>query len=93
MREPNIVSLYADELLLYVSNPATAIPFVVSILNEFGSFSRYKLNLQKSECLPLNIPPSDHQQLNLSFNISRSGFKYLGLNITPSISALYLIGL
>ena len=88
MRESNIVSLYADDLLLYVSNPATAIPFVISILNEFGSFSGYKLNLQKSECFPLNIPPSDLPQLNLPFCIIHSGFKYLGVNIPSSISAV-----
>ena len=74
--------------MLYVSNPATAIPYVISILNEFRSFYGYKLNLQKSECFPLNIPPSDLQQLNLPINISRSGFNYSGVNITPSISAL-----
>ena len=72
LRESNIVSLYADDLLLYVSNPATAILFVISILNEFGSFSGYKLNLQKSECFPLNILSSDLQQLNLPISVSHS---------------------
>ena len=49
--------MYEDYLLLYVSNPATAIPYVISILNEFRSFYGYKLNLQNSECSLLTSPP------------------------------------
>ena len=82
------VSLYADDLLLYITNPAIAIPNVISILHDFSSFSGYKLNLQKSECFPLNITNSQLQQLNLPFKIAHSGFKYLGVHVTRSQAAL-----
>lgn len=48
------VSLYADDLLLYVSNPTFSIDKILDILHTFGSFSGYKLNTNKSECFPLN---------------------------------------
>ena len=49
------VSLYADDLLLYVSDPLRSVPVILSILEKFGKFSGYKLNLQKSELLPINL--------------------------------------
>lgn len=83
------VSLYADDLLLYVANPATAIPSVISILNEFGSFSGYKLNLQKSECFKLNSPVPSRLVPSFPFRLSEDGFKYLGIHITKSFTSLH----
>ena len=57
------LSLYADDLLLYMSNPAASLPVVINIFEKFGFYSGYKLNLNKSELLTINslaknIPPS-----------------------------------
>lgn len=43
------VSLYADDLLVFVSHPDTSLPSTLSSLSHFGQFSGYKLNLHKSE--------------------------------------------
>lgn len=43
------VSLYADDLLLYVSDPINSFPTIFKILNEYSSVSGYKINFQKSE--------------------------------------------
>ncbi len=48
------VSLYADDLLLFVSDPANSIPPVLTLLSEFGQTSGYKLNLIKSEQMAIN---------------------------------------
>lgn len=50
----NKLSLYADDLLLYVSNPAASVPIILSIIEQFKLLSGYKLNLQKSEYLAVN---------------------------------------
>uniref|UniRef100_A0AAY4C6Z5 Reverse transcriptase domain-containing protein n=1 Tax=Denticeps clupeoides TaxID=299321 RepID=A0AAY4C6Z5_9TELE len=42
-------SLYADDLLLFISNPISSLPPVLSLLKEFIYFSGYKMNLHKSE--------------------------------------------
>lgn len=39
------LSLYADDLLIYVSDPTPCIPSITSKLKQFGSFSGYKINL------------------------------------------------
>ncbi|KAF0031954.1 hypothetical protein F2P81_016509 [Scophthalmus maximus] len=46
------VSLYADDLLLYITDPVSCVDNILQILATFGSFSGYKLNISKSECFP-----------------------------------------
>lgn len=82
------LALYADDLLLYVSNPVISIPDILSILNNFSSFSGYKLNLDKSECFPINNLACNLQQSDIPFKLSPAGFKYLGINVTRSLSKL-----
>ena len=48
-----------------------------------------KLNLSKSECLPINKLAMQIPDHALPFHISRSGFKYLGINITPAFKNLF----
>lgn len=48
------VSLYADDLLLFVSDPLNCMDGIIRLLIEFGSISGYKRNLAKSECFPVN---------------------------------------
>jgi hypothetical protein len=38
------VSLYADDLLLYILDPEVCVPEVVDLLCRFGVFSGYKYN-------------------------------------------------
>ena len=83
------VSLYADDLLLYLSDPVSAIPHVLSILHDFGAFSGYKLNNDKSEFYPINDAAKRITQTELPFHISAIGFKYLGVQVTNSFSSLF----
>jgi len=83
------LSLYADDLVLYVSNPVLSVPHIVQALERFGSFSGYKLNFGKSECYPVNNMALQLQDNALPFQMSRNGFKYLGINITRDMHSLY----
>ena len=78
------VSLYADDLLLFLSNPDTTLPHVLSLLSSFGAISGYKLNLNKSEYFP--ITPSHPLQIDIPFKIVKDSFKYLGVTITRTYS-------
>ena len=75
------VSLYADDLLLYVSNPTASINSILDVLQTFGSFSGYKLNISKSECFPLNPAAKQILAERLPFHLASSSFRYLGINI------------
>ncbi len=82
------LALYADDLLLYVTDPIASIPEIIHLLDDLGKFSGYKLNLQKSECLPINQSGQKWKQNDLPFHLESSKFKYLGVNVTLSYSAL-----
>lgn len=82
------VSLYADDLLLYVRDPLSSIPHILSLLESFGRTSGYKLNIRKSECFLINQKAKELPASSIPFRIANSGFKYLGITITRSFSAL-----
>lgn len=48
------VALYADDLLLLLSDIARSIPAALSVLDAFSEVSGYKLNLNKSELFAVN---------------------------------------
>lgn len=83
------VSLYADDLLLYINNPEASRLNIVSLLERFGAFSGYKLNFQKSICFPINNAALHLQPGSFPFPLSQDGFKYLGIHITRSFSSLF----
>ena len=83
------ISLYCDDVLLYLSSPESSITRVVDIINSFGRFSGYKINYSKSEAMPLTSHVSWSPQCSAPFRWSPSGFVYLGIRITPLLSGLY----
>lgn len=87
------VSLYADDLLLYVSDPISSFPTILNVLNKYSSISGYKLNYQKSELMPVNALAKSLPTTIVPFRWSCNGFRYLGIQITPFLSDLYRMNL
>uniref|UniRef100_A0A8C5QLK7 Reverse transcriptase domain-containing protein n=1 Tax=Leptobrachium leishanense TaxID=445787 RepID=A0A8C5QLK7_9ANUR len=48
------VSAYADDVLLSVSQPLSSLPNVLRILSDFARLSGYKINMDKSEAIPIH---------------------------------------
>ena len=42
------LSLFVDDMILYVENPKDVTRKLVELINEFGKVARYKINAQKS---------------------------------------------
>ena len=42
------LSLFADDMILYIENPKAATRKLLELINEFGKVARYKINTQKS---------------------------------------------
>uniref|UniRef100_A0A8C7ZH32 Reverse transcriptase domain-containing protein n=1 Tax=Oryzias sinensis TaxID=183150 RepID=A0A8C7ZH32_9TELE len=80
------VSLYADDLLLYISNPSISIPSIMRKLEFFGSVSGYKININKSIIFPINDTRVNISGLPLKISYQ---FKYLGVTVTSSVKELY----
>ena len=42
------LSLFADDMILYIENPKDPIRKLLELINEFGKVAGYKINAQKS---------------------------------------------
>lgn len=82
------VSLYADDLLLYISDPDNSLPHVFRILDQFHDLSGYKLNLEKSELFPINKSARQLPFASLPFKVTNT-FVYLGICVTDKFSKLF----
>lgn len=83
------VSLYADDLLVFLSCPDKSIPIVLSVLNVFGHISGYKYNLHKSKLMPVNAVATAYPLSKLPFRISLDHFTCLGICVTKTYSELF----
>ena len=49
--EEHKTCMFADDVLLFITSPDSRIPKLMSMLNEYNSYSGYKLNIQKTQTL------------------------------------------
>lgn len=84
------LSLCADDLLLYTSDPLFSVPFTVNILNQFKKSSGYEFNLHKSEFFPLSQAAAQVSSSHLLFRVVRKLFKYLRVEIKPTFPSLFI---
>lgn len=83
---PHQLSLYADDILVFLQNPAQSLPPLLSICEEFGNMSGFKVNWSKSALLHLN-DSAKTSVLPANIPIVRQ-FKYLGIEIFPSLNQI-----
>lgn len=76
------LSLYADDILLYISNPEKSIPPLFDLIDKFGSFSGFTINWEKSELMPISDDLDKEFLEKVKFKIANNSFKYLGIMIT-----------
>lgn len=84
------VSLFADDMMAYVSYPSTSLKYLQEELDQFGELSGLRVNVAKSELFPIYISPSDKQALNTMFPYRwvTSTWRYLGVHIPVDLSKL-----
>lgn len=82
-------SFYADDLLLYISNPVHSMPVIVNIREEFGKYSSYKINNSKSDYIPIDPSTIALPQGFFLFRKAVEGLKYPGIQVTNSFSELF----
>uniref|UniRef100_A0A3B3CPH8 Reverse transcriptase domain-containing protein n=1 Tax=Oryzias melastigma TaxID=30732 RepID=A0A3B3CPH8_ORYME len=83
------LALYADDLLLFISRAEETIPHILTLLTKFRSMSGYKLNLHKSELMPLNLSKSALEKIDSPFKIAQHSFVYLGITVTREFCKLF----
>uniref|UniRef100_A0A3Q3NAX5 Reverse transcriptase domain-containing protein n=1 Tax=Labrus bergylta TaxID=56723 RepID=A0A3Q3NAX5_9LABR len=88
-RTTHKITLYADDILLFLTSPETSVPATLSIINEFVLISGYKVNHMKSEAMPLGNFGSTSSFANFPFRWATSGFTYLGTKVSPNAADLW----
>lgn len=82
------ISLYADDVILFLSKLSTSIPAILQLINRFGKFSGYNINDTKSSILFLNKEERSNPVIRSQIFNAREGFTHLGVKITPHMNKI-----
>ncbi|CAJ1048216.1 LINE-1 retrotransposable element ORF2 protein [Xyrichtys novacula] len=91
IQTPNMhhkISLYADDILLFMDNPKSSLQEVISVIKSFSLLSDYSINWNKSSILPLNTNSLAVAALTTPIPFCTSHITYLGIHISPRLSEL-----
>ncbi len=77
------VSLYADDVLLFLQHSQTTFSEVITLINSFSRVSDYSINWLKSTVLPINCSFQ-----NSSTPLQSGNIKYLGINVSSKLADL-----
>ena len=73
------INSYADDTTIYVSN-VFSLECAIKVICKFSEFSELKINLEKSEALPLGSFKDNHPDIShLNINFSSGPVRYLGV--------------
>ena len=77
------LSLFADDMILYIENPKDSIRKLLQLISEFSKDAGYKINTQKSLAfLYTNNEKSEREtKESITFTIATKRIKYLGINL------------
>ena len=90
-KEEANLSVFADDLILYVENPKDATRKLLELINEFTEVAGYKINTQKSLAfLYTNNGRSEREiKETIPFTIATKRIKYLGISLPKEAKDLY----
>lgn len=82
------ISLYADDILVYIRRPQTSIRILLETIELFSSFSGYKINWSKSKLMPVRCRDPGMLE-EIPFKLALEKFTYLGIEITKKYNSLF----
>ena len=85
------LSLFADDIILYIENPKDTTRKLLELINEFGEVAGYKINIQKSVAfLYTNNELSQRENKEtIPSTIASKRIKYLGINLPKEVKDLF----
>ena len=85
------LSLFADDMILYIEKPNDSIRKLLQLISEFNKVAGYKINTQRSLAfLHTNNEKSEREiKESISFTIATKRIKYLGINLPKETRELY----
>lgn len=88
--KPHVINLFADNVILILTNSLTSLPHTHQVLTSFSSVSYYRVNFTKSLILDLGISQSTRSHLqNTGLYMWRTqGISYPGITLTAMSASL-----
>ena len=85
------LSLFADDMILYIENPKDSIRTLLELIIKFSKVAVYKINTQKSVAfLYTNNEKSEREiKESIPFTTATKKIKYLGINLPKETKELY----
>ena len=90
-KEETKLSLFADDMVVYIENSIDSTKKLLNIISESGKMAGYKVNTQKSKAFLCNnneIPETEIRK-KIPCDIATRKIKYLGINLTKEVKDLY----
>ena len=77
------LSLFVDDMILYIENPKDSARKLLELINEYSKVARYKINTQKSLAFlyTSNEKTERGTKETIQFTIAMKRIKYLGVNL------------
>ena len=85
------LSLFADDMILYIENPKDATRKLLELINEFGKVAGYKINAQNYVAFLYTKDEKSESEImeTLPFTTATKRIKYLGINLLKETKDLY----
>ena len=85
------LSLFADDMIVYMENPIDSTKKLLDLINEFGKTAGYKVNTQKSKAFLYTNKETAESEIRkkIPLDIATRKIKYLGIQLTKEVKDLY----
>ena len=85
------LSLFSDDMILYIENPKDNIRKFLELISEFSKVAGYKINTQKSLAFLYTKNEKSEREIkeSIPFTTATKRIKYLGINLPKETKELY----
>ena len=85
------LSLFTDDMILYMENPKDSTPKLLEFIQRFNNVAGYKINIQKSVAFLYTNNENIGREIreSIPFTIAPRTIRYLRINLTKEVKDLY----
>ena len=85
------LSLFADDMILYMENPKDCTKKLLELIHEFSKVAGYKINAQRSVAFLYTNNETTEREIkeSIPFIVAQNPIKYLGIHLTKEVKNLY----
>ena len=81
------LSLFADDMIIYIRNPKNSTKELLQLINTFSNIAGYKINSKKSVALLYTDDKRDGEEIRETspFTIATNRIKYIRVTVTKQV--------